>query len=93
MRARKVDDNQKTLVKQIRQLPGVTVRHTHTIGEGFPDLAIGFRGTTYLAEVKDPTKPPSARKLTPDEEKFHAEWTGQIAIIQTIDDVIKILNL
>jgi hypothetical protein len=33
MRKRKVDVNQPELVDQIRQIPGVTVRHTHMVGQ------------------------------------------------------------
>ena len=92
MRAKKVDDNQKALVRQMRQIPGLTVAHTHTIGQGFPDVVIAFRGINYLLEIKDPSKPPSARKLTPDEIAFHQNWTGQIATVMTIDDVLNLIN-
>lgn len=93
MRVRKVDNNQPELVKQIRRLPGVTVVLTHIVGNGFVDAVIGFMGRNYLAEIKDPSQPPSKRKLTPDEENFHKQWTGQISVVETIDDVIKILGL
>lgn len=92
MRIRKVDSNQAELVKQIRQIPGATVAHTHTVSGGFADVVLGYRGTNYLLEIKDHSKPPSARKLTPDEEVFHKNWTGQIAIVQTLDDVLKLIN-
>lgn len=92
MRIRKADTNQPSLVKQIRQLPGVTVALTHRLGKGFPDAVIGFNGRNYLAEIKDPSLPPSKRKLTPDEQKFFDEWTGQISVIETIDDVIQLIN-
>lgn len=92
MRAKRVDDNQPEIVKQLKKIPGVSVAHTHTIGDGFVDLVIGFRGNNYLCEVKDPSKPPSKRKLTPDEERFHARWTGQIAIIETVNDFLKLIN-
>lgn len=92
MRIRKVDNNQAELVKQIRKIPGVSVFLTHTQGKGFPDAVIGYRGRTYLAEIKDPAQPPSKRKLTPDEEGFHEKWTGHIAIVETLDDVLKIIN-
>lgn len=92
MRVRKVDDNQSELVKQIRQIPGVTVAHTHTIGNGFVDVIAGYNGVNYLLEIKDPKKPPSSRKLTKDEERFHKAWTGQIAVVETLDDVLKILT-
>lgn len=93
MRAKKVDDNQPQLVKQMRRIPGLTVFLTHTLGKGFGDAVLGFRKNNYIIEIKDPSKPPSARKLTPDEEKFHEEWEGQITVVETIDDVLNLLNL
>lgn len=93
MRVRKADDNQSELVKQMRKIPGLTVAHTHTVGNGMVDVVCGFRGVNYLLEIKDPKKPPSARKLTTDEERFHKEWTGQIAVVETLEDVMKVLKI
>lgn len=93
MRAKKVDVNQSTLVKQLRSIPGLTVTHTHTLGQGMADIIVGYQGRNYLLEIKDPNKPPSARKLTPDEERFHREWKGQIAVVETLEDVLTLLNL
>jgi RNA-splicing ligase RtcB len=92
MRVRKADDNQPVLVKQMRKIPGLTVAHTHTVGNGFVDVVVGHKGLNYLFEIKDPAKPPSARKLTKDELIFHSMWTGSIYVVETIDDVIKILK-
>ena len=92
MRVRKADDNQASLVKQMRQIPGLKVVHTHTVGKGMVDLICGFSGRNYMFEIKDPSKPPSARKLTPDEIAFHANWTGHICIVETIDDVLREIN-
>lgn len=93
MRARKVDRNQSDLVSLMRRIPGIKVKPTHMVGDGFTDVVVGFRGRTYLFEIKDPSQPPSKRRLTPDEQKFHQEWTGHIAVIETIDDVLRELNL
>jgi hypothetical protein len=92
VRRRKVDVNQPELVDQIRQIPGVTVRHTHMVGNGFVDIIVGFQKNNFLLEIKDPSQPPSKRKLTPDEQKFFKEWTGQAAIVHNLDDVLKIIN-
>jgi hypothetical protein len=92
MRIRKVDNNQAQLVKQMRKIPGLTVAHTHTVGKGFPDVLVAYKGVNYLFEIKDPAKAKSARKLTEDEQKFHKGWTGQIAIVETLDDVLKLIN-
>lgn len=93
MRIRKADNNQASLVKQMRKIPGLSVVLTHTLGKGFGDALLGFRGRNYLVEIKDPSKPKSAKKLTPDEQKFHDEWTGQIDVIETLEDVMKIINI
>jgi hypothetical protein len=93
MRVRKADGNQSALVRQIRQIPGLMVVHTHTVGKGMVDVICGFNGKNYLLEIKDQSKPPSQRKLTPDEQKFHDECTGQIAVVETLDDVLKVIGL
>lgn len=92
MRPKRTDSNQSDLVKQIRKIPGVSVVSIHEKGQGVPDLLVGHRNRNYLLEVKDPSKSPSRRRLTPDEEKFHQSWSGQIAVVHTLEDVLKILE-
>lgn len=61
-------------------------------GEGIPDLLVGFRGKTALLEVKDGEKPPSARKLTPAEQKFFDEWRGgTLAVVNSVDEAIAVV--
>lgn len=93
MRAKKVDANQKELVKQIRKIPGVSVFITSMVGDGFVDVIAGHRGKSYLLEIKDPSQPPSKRKLTPDEQEFHRTWQGHAAVVETLDDVLRELGL
>jgi len=76
----KVDTNHRQIVARLRA-HGASVANTHTVGSGFPDCAVGYRGKTYLVEIKDGDKPPSARKLTPDEQRWHDEWRGHVEII------------
>lgn len=89
-RAARVDGNQASIVKDLRTY-GATVQHLHTIGEGCPDILVGWRRRNYLFEVKDPGKIPSKRVLTKDEEIWHAEWRGQINTIETFDDALAII--
>jgi hypothetical protein len=51
------------------------------MGQGFPDLLVGFRGKTHLLEVKDGAKVPSAQALTDDELWFIGHWKGRPVVI------------
>lgn len=88
---KRVDANQKEIVTALRAV-GASVSLTHTLGRGFPDLVVGFRGINYLMEIKDGSKPESKRKLTPDETLWHAAWAGQIAIIKNIQEALKLIG-
>ena len=90
---KKVDANQKDIMTKLRMIPGISVATTHTIGKGFPDIVIGYKGKNYLVELKDGTKPPSQRKLTKDEISFHSNWNGQVDICINFYDVLKLLNI
>jgi hypothetical protein len=86
-----VDDNQNEIVDALRAI-GATVRVV-TQGGGLPDLLVGFRGQTVLMEVKDGKKPPSARALTPAEQKFFDEWRGGLLIVvNSVDEAIAALK-
>jgi hypothetical protein len=89
---KRTDANQKDIVEMVRKLPGASITSTHTIGKGFPDLVIGYKGINYLIELKDGNKPKSQKKLTPDEVEFHLKWNGQIAICENFEDILKILK-
>ncbi len=89
--ASRVDANQPEIVQALRDC-GAIVKHTHTIGKGFPDLIVGYRGVNYLLEVKDGSKPPSARKLTDDEQRWHDEWRGQVVVVNSVEEAISVIN-
>ena len=91
-RCARVDDNQAEIVKALRAI-GATVTSTAGVGNGFVDLAVGYRGVNYLLEVKDGSKPPSARKLTPDEAKFHNGWRGKAHVVATVQEAINVVTL
>jgi len=87
MKRGRVDANQKEITQFFRGR-GFAVAITSDLGNGFPDLVVSKEGYTILIEVKDGTKPPSQRRLTDDEEAFHAGWKGHIAIVKNEQDVI-----
>lgn len=69
-------------------LPGVSVFDAFGAGRGFPDLVVGYRGLTYLYEVKDGEKSPSARKLTNAQLGFHGNWQGHVAVVCSSEDIL-----
>ena len=88
-RAAKIDDNQRSIVAALRAV-GATVE---VIGEPV-DLLVGFRGQTWVMEVKDGKKVPSARRLTPQQERFFASWRGGPAIkVESVGDAMRAIGL
>lgn len=89
-RIARVDSNHTKLVEQLRQV-GYSVLNTHQLKNCF-DILVGHNGKNYAFEIKDPDKPPSARKLTEGEEKFFSTWKGQVNVIHTLEEAIKIIE-
>ena len=92
-RAAKQDGNHAEIVKALRAF-GVGVIDTSGVGNGFPDLLLGFRGRWMLMEVKDGRKPPSARKLTEDQIKWwdaHSHC-GPVALVTDVEGAIRAVS-
>lgn len=85
MRVRKTDANQAKTIAFLRDI-GWCVAPTHTVGKGFPDFVAGKLAFNALVELKDGDKPPSARKLTPDEQRFKDEWRGPYLVCDGPED-------
>ena len=81
-RAAKVDANQREVVAALRGA-GASVQLLHAVGEGCPDLLVGYKGLNMLLEVKDGSKPPSAQKLTPQQEIWHRDWRGHRVVVNS----------
>lgn len=90
-RAAKVDANQADIVAALRKI-GASVQPLHAVGQGCPDLLVGWRGMNTVLELKDGNKPPSARKLTKDQEEWHANWRGQVAVVETVEQAIEAIT-
>lgn len=87
MPIKKVDANQPTIVRDLREA-GATVEHLHTLGKGCPDILVGFRGRTWLFEIKT-----FGGALTADEIDWHAAWRGQVDVIYSAQDALKIMGV
>lgn len=91
-RAARIDANQPRIVEVLRGV-GATVQPLHMVGQGCPDLLVGHRERNYLVEIKDPSKPPSARRLTAAQVDWHDQWRGVVHIIETPADALRLLGM
>ena len=103
--AARKDANQDEIVDAIRAA-GRSVATTHQLGAGFPDLCVGGTLETmcprckyayhilynWLCELKDGDKPPSKKILTPDEVEWHKNWKGQVAVVEDVDDALRLIG-
>lgn len=89
--AARTDDNHAEVVKAFRKF-GCSVADTHALGSGFPDLVVSKNFKTALIEIKDGSKPLSARQLTTDEKKFRAAWQGLYFVVECLGDVIDVVR-
>ncbi len=88
----RVDANQSRVVGQCRAVPGWSVAVLSSQGEGIPDILLGALGRNYLFELKDPKQVPSKRVLTPAQVKFHGGWKGQVAVVMTFEDCVRVIG-
>lgn len=91
-RAARIDENQPEIVKHLQSL-GMSVCQLHTVGQGVPDLMVGFRGRNILLEIKNPKQDPCKRRLTEDEGDWHTKWTGQVDVVQTKEEAERVVVL
>jgi len=90
-RAAKKDANQDEIVAALRDV-GASVALTHQLGGGFPDVVVGYRDETFLLEIKDGDQPPSKQQLTRKEAEFHQSWRGQIAIVTSVEEALRVIG-
>lgn len=92
--AAKVDENQPEIVEALRAV-GATVTPLHTVGGGVPDLLCGFRGVTYLLEVKVPVgkRDPKPAKTTEDQDRWFSVWRGdRVRIVTSVDQALRAIG-
>ena len=90
------DGNERRVIDALRAC-GAYVKQINDAGAF--DLLVYYRSPvskieyTLLLEVKDGDKPPSARTLTPAEQKFHDEWPGEnLHIVNSEHEALDILK-
>jgi hypothetical protein len=88
MRNARVDDNQPEIVKEFRRLGWYVLIISQL--KNCCDIMVSKGGVTIAIEIKDGSKPPSARKLSKGEQEFKDDWLGRWELVESIDDVINI---
>jgi hypothetical protein len=90
-RAAKVDANHADVVTALRDL-GYSVTSTAPVGNGFPDVAVGFRDDrgepmTVLLEIKASPK----HKLNRLEQEWFSAWTGAAYVVTSPKDAVQLI--
>ena len=90
MRARRTDANHSQIIATFRRC-GFSVLDLSRVGCGCGDALIA-KGRTVMVEIKDGSKPPSVRRLTPDEERFALSWKGEYHVIASVDEALVLIQ-
>ena len=83
-----MDGNQAEIVEALRGIPDCSVLVLSAVGQGCPDLMVGYRGFNFLFECKDPSQPKHRHELTDDQHAFHAAWNGQVQKVFSLKEII-----
>jgi len=83
-RAARRDANEALIVACL-QAAGATV--CRLSDKGVPDLLVGYQGVNMLVEVKG-----FKGKLTPAEQEWHQAWRGQVVIVRTVEEAMRLLE-
>jgi len=87
----RADNNQKQIVTMLRQV-GADVIILSQVGQGCPDLLVGWQGKNYLIEVKNPDTNKRG-KLTKKQTILHSKFRGKIDVIYTWEQALNLLNI
>jgi hypothetical protein len=93
-RRARVDQNQAEIVRGLRAT-GCTVVSLATLGRGAPDVLCGYRGTTYLLEIKRPDlrdhAPDNLRETVRlrEQAEWRAKWRGgPVHVVYSVDEAL-----
>ena len=68
---------------------GASVVDTADVGDGFPDLVVGYQGRTLLLEVKGPQG-----RLRASQEAFCRRWRGgEYRVVKTVPEALAALGI
>lgn len=86
---KRVDENQKQIIHTFIAL-GASVLNLSRVGEGCPDILIGYRNQSVLCEIKRNEKAP----FTEPQIKFMQNWRGgAVSRIDSVDAAIRLIKM
>lgn len=85
------DKNQNPIVEALEKC-GASVIDLSSLGEGIPDLLVGFKGKSFLIEIKNPENSYGRGGLNARQRTWHANWKGQVAIARSIKEALNIVG-
>jgi len=88
MRAGRTDGNHAEVIKVLRD-NGMDARSIAALGNGWPDVVVGWRGVNIFLEIKDGAKYPSQRALTAAEQEFFGTWGGQVKLVMSPEEAVR----
>ena len=89
-----MDQNHAHIVKQLESMLGPgTVLSMARLGDGAPDIAVGWGGRCFFYEIKDADKCPSAKRTTDDQERFRRRWPGHYAVVEDADAILRNIGI
>jgi hypothetical protein len=53
---------------------------------------VGINGQNFLLEIKDGSKPSSKQNLTPEQQTFHANWKGELRVVNSVKEALAFLE-
>jgi hypothetical protein len=88
--ARRVDGNQKDIVKSLRS-SGVSVQ------TGYDDILVGHAGRTFWFEIKNAETLDSSgniknSSIRPGQKELRENWGGQYDIIHSYEEIMDIIT-
>ncbi len=82
----RVDANHSMIVAALRQV-GASVQDLAKVGQGCPDILVGYRGQNYLMEIKV-----NRGKPTPAQVVWHMTWQGQVVVVRDVDEALHVIG-
>lgn len=93
--AKRKDDNHREITQALEKAGALVIDCTIAPQLGF-DCLVLHRSALHIVEIKNPLRPPSARRLTPGEarRKEQIEYKGiRYNIVETTAEALKLIGV